>query len=57
MNEKKPYWEDMVLYWALRGDGLCGRPPTEKIIVRDCKRVAVAVIDVFPDGHRKETKL
>ena len=57
MNEKKPYWEDMGLYWALRGDGPCGRPPTEKIIVLDCNRVAVAVIDVSPDGRRKETKL
>lgn len=57
MSDKAPYWEDMVLYWALRGDGPCGKPPTQKQIVRDARGVAVAVIDVLPDGSSKETRL
>lgn len=57
MTDKAPYWEDMGLYWALRGDGPCGGPPTQKQIVRDERGFAVAVIDVYPDGSTKETAL
>ena len=40
------YWEDMVLYWAWRGDARgYVPPPTVKTIVRDGDGVAIAVID------------